>query len=177
MIIHIVPIMPRRGKLSITPHLQCGVHQANTSQRVGDTRSQKTINRTHLNCFSTARSLVGFVSGGVLFFLIENWKLKVEMNAWMLECVNAWVKILKQTINQSILNSQFSFPSAVLVFPSPPEAKAERSHSERCAKWEQRKLAYSAEPKQRHRKIRHSVKTNPRAAASPSVSACKDSAE
>lgn len=43
--------LPRRGKISITPHLQCGVHQTNTSQRVGDTRSQKTINRTHLLLF------------------------------------------------------------------------------------------------------------------------------
>ena len=52
-------------------------------------------------------------------------------------------------------------------------AKAERRQSERCAKWEQRKLAYSAEPKQRHRKIRHSVKTNPRLAISRPFSNAK----
>ena len=42
--------MPRRDKLSISPHLQCGVYQVNTSQRAGGTRSQNRINRTHLNC-------------------------------------------------------------------------------------------------------------------------------
>ena len=66
----------------------------------------------------------------------------------------SWMEPLRCPVSDFSVSPARLVPNAVS--GSGVRAKVERRQSERCAKWEQRKLAYSAEPKQRHRKIRQS---------------------